>query len=125
MTTPARNNLWLSKSALDSATPKKLYPLGVSFWPYQMRFERIGSYDVTALLRNCYPKYLPGLPIHEGKAQRVSALFESAQHTGALARGVGVGTWVAIDERAGEGAVDEDGELAGGGGEGLLRNCTL
>ena len=45
--------------------------------------------------------------------------FESAQHTGALARGVGVGTWVAIDERAGEGAVDEDGELAGGGGEGL------
>ena len=50
MTTPARNNLWLSKSALDSATPKKLYPLGVSFWPYQMRFERIGSYDVTALI---------------------------------------------------------------------------
>ena len=46
-------------------------------------------------------------------------MFESAQHTGALARGVGVGTWVAIDERAGEGAVDEDGELAGGGGEGL------
>ena len=46
-------------------------------------------------------------------------MFESAHLAGALARGVGVGTWVAIDERAGEGAVDEDGELAGGGGEGL------
>ena len=37
-------------SAPDSATPKKLYPLGVSFWPDQMRFERIGCYDVTALI---------------------------------------------------------------------------
>ena len=33
--------------------------------------------------------------------------------------GVGVGTGVFVDERAGQGAIDEDGELAGGGGDGL------
>ena len=34
----------------DLATPKKLYPQGVSFWPDQMRFQRIGCCDVTALI---------------------------------------------------------------------------
>ncbi len=32
---------------IASATPKKLYPEGVSFWPDQMRFQRIGCYEVT------------------------------------------------------------------------------
>ena len=32
---------------MNHRPPKKLYPLGVSFWPDQMRFERIGSYDQT------------------------------------------------------------------------------
>ena len=32
---------------------------------------------------------------------------------------IGVGSWVVIDERAVEGAVDENGELARGGGDGL------
>ena len=34
--------------------PKKLYPLGVSFWPDQMRFERIGSYDESRSIRAHY-----------------------------------------------------------------------
>ena len=37
----------------------------------------------------------------------------------ALAGVVGVGPGVTIDERAGQGAIDEDGELARGGGEGF------
>ena len=38
----------LQTSASDTATPKKLYPQKVSFWPVPMRFERIGCYDATA-----------------------------------------------------------------------------
>ena len=45
-----RQNSCRSTSAPDSATPKKLYAQGVSFWPDQMRFQRIGCYDVTALI---------------------------------------------------------------------------
>ena len=71
------------------------------------------------LLRNCFPQYLPGLAVDERQAQRVGALAESAHEACALVRGVGLGPGVAIDEPAGEGAVDENGELAGGGGQGF------
>ena len=46
-------------------------------------------------------------------------LAESAQAAGALAGVIDVSAGVPIDETPGEGAVDEDGELAGGGREGL------
>ena len=46
-------------------------------------------------------------------------MLESAHEPRALARGVGVGARVLIAERAGQGAIDQDGELAGGGGEGF------
>ena len=58
------------------------------------------------LLSNCSPHYLPCLAVDEGKAQGVSTLAESAQDPRALAGGVDVGPGVAIDERAGQGAVD-------------------
>ena len=59
------------------------------------------------------------LSVDEGKAERVGALAKSAQAPRALAGVVDVGAGVAIDERAGQGAVDEDGQLARGRGEGL------
>ena len=72
-----------------------------------------------ALLRNCCRQYLSGLPVDERKAQRVGALAKSAHEPCALARVVGVGARVAIDEGAGQGAIDENGQLARGRGDGL------
>ena len=46
-------------------------------------------------------------------------MFESAEQACSLAGVVGVGAWVVVDERAVESAVDEDGQRAGGGGEGF------
>ena len=57
--------------------------------------------------------------MHELEAEDVGALSEAAQRAGALAGVVAVGARVAIDQGAVEGAIDEDGELAGGGGDGL------
>ena len=71
------------------------------------------------LLRNCCPQHLPGLAVDERKAQRGGALAESAHEASAAARVVGMGPGVAIDEPAGQGAIDENGERAGGDGFGL------
>ena len=71
------------------------------------------------LLRNCCPKHLAGLAIDERKTQRVRSLAESAQDPCALAGGVDVRAGVAIDDRAGEGAVDENGQLARRRGKGF------
>ena len=49
----------------------------------------------------------------------VGALAEAAQQAGTLAGVVDVGARVAIDEGPGEGAIDENGELARGRREGL------
>ena len=76
-------------------------------------------FPARPLLRNCCPQYLPRLAIHESKPQGVSALLESAHETRALARVVDVGARVAVDDRAGQGAIDQDGELAGGGSNGF------
>ena len=89
--------------------------------PWRIRFLPEASRPRAGekLLSNCCSQYLAGLAIDERKPQRVGAESESAQHARALAGGVGVGPDVTIDERAGQGAIDEDGELARGGGEGL------
>ena len=57
--------------------------------------------------------------IDEGKPQGGGAVFESAQVARALAGVVGVRTGVFVDERARQHAIDHDGQLAGGGGEGF------
>ena len=64
-------------------------------------------------------KYLPGLTIDERKPEGLRTVFEAAEVARTLADVVDVGARVAIDERAAQGAIDEDSELARGGGEGL------
>ena len=110
MRTPCRDCL---VQVLDQPGPGRYH------WPINSATYGFSRLPTRPLLRNCSPHYLPCLAVDEGKAQGVSTLAESAQDPRALAGGVDVGPGVAIDERAGQGAVDKDGELAGGGGEGL------
>ena len=71
------------------------------------------------LLRNCGLEQFAGVDIDQGKPQSGSTVTEPAEDACALVVVVGIGPGVAIDEVAVQGAVDQDGELAGGRGDGL------
>src|SRR5258706_11349719 len=62
---------------------------------------------------------LAGFTIDEVKAKRCDAPSELAEGAGPLLGVVTVGTEISIDEVAFQRAIDEDGKLAGGGGDGL------
>ena len=71
------------------------------------------------LLRNCSVDELAGRQIDETIAQMFGALAEASDDLCAMLRVVGGGARVGVAEFALEGAVDEDGEFASGGGHRL------
>ncbi len=81
---------------------------------------------ISQLPRNFCPrlgkagrKDLAGLAVSEFEAQRGGALPESAKDAGPLLEVVGVGSGIAVHQRAFQSAIHQDGELARGRGNGL------
>jgi hypothetical protein len=64
-------------------------------------------------------EHFPGLAIKERKPKLVGTLTQAAEDAGALLGIVRIGAWIAIHEVALERVVNQDGELARGGGNGL------
>ena len=62
---------------------------------------------------------LAGVATHEVEAERCRPLAETTEHARTLLQVVRVCTGIAVDQFSLQGAIDQDGELAGGRGNRL------
>jgi len=74
---------------------------------------------IVSLLRNCALEPIAGVTTDEGEAEIGGALTQAAKDSGAVLSVVGGGPRIPIPRPVLERALDEDRELAGGGGDGL------
>ena len=76
-------------------------------------------YVLRVLLRNYRLNDVARLSVDESETEVSGALGQAAHGTGAILSVVGGGPGVLIDEPILESAVDENGELSSGGGDGF------